>query len=141
MFYILRLEQFKNTINRIIHYSIIVCQKDDFNINKTYIRACCENNDNILKCYTNNYIAVQYNEEITYEKGFQINKDNFPEFRKSINFIKNEENIITPSRELNIKSNSKKEIYLNNSIQSLASLIISDMNSLFSWYSSLKNWI
>ena len=39
---------------------------------------------------------------------------------------------------MNIKSNSKIEIHLNNSIQSLASLIISDMNSLFSWYSSLK---
>ena len=158
-----QIEQIKNGIKGIIQSSTSVCQKDDFKIvaDKTYIKACCVYNDNILKCYTNNYITVQYNTEISYDNGFKISKENFPEFRKDINFIKNEENIITPSGELKIKSNSKIEIHLDNSIQSLAhffnsdyddftknivsidfshfdSSLITDMKSLFSGCSSLQ---
>ena len=155
-------EQFKSAINEIIHDSTIICQKDDLlDTNKAYIKACCDYSDNILKCYTNNYITVQYNEEIIYENGFQISNDNFPQFRKGINFIKNEENIITPTGKLEIKSNSKIEIHLDKSIQSLAnffnseldnftknivsidfshldSSLIIEMNSLFSGCSSLQ---
>ena len=158
-----KFDEIKNKIKDIIEDSTIICQKDDFKIDedKTYIKACCEYNDNILKCSSENYITIQYNKNITYENGFQINKEDFPEYRKDIIFIKNEENIINPTGKLEIKSNSKIEIHLDNSIQSLASFfnssydnfakniisidfshfdssLITDMNSLFSGCSSLE---
>ena len=125
---------------------------------KLYIKACCEYNDNILKCSSENYITIQYNKNITYENGFQIN--NYSEYRKNIIFIQNEESIINPTGKLEIKSDSKIEIHLNNSIQSLASFfnstydknakdiisidfshfdssLITDTNSLFYGCSSL----
>ena len=119
----------KSQIQNILKDTTIVCQKDDIIINKTYIKACCEYNDNILKCYSKNYITVHFNKEITYENGFKINNTNFPEYRKGINFIKNEENITTPSENLVIKSDSKIEIHLDNSIKSLAHFFNSDYDA------------
>jgi surface protein len=153
-------DEIKDKIKDIIIDSTIICQKDDFKIGEdiTYIKACCEYNDNILKCSSENYITIQYNKNITYENGFQIN--NYSEYRKNIIFIQNEESIINPTGKLEIKSDSKIEIHLNNSIQSLASFfnstydknakdiisidfshfdssLITDTNSLFYGCSSL----
>ena len=158
-----QIDNINDAIKEIMKDSTIICQKDDFKIGEgiTYIKECCEYNDNILKCFPENYITIQYNKKITYESGFQISRNDCPEFRKGINFIKNEENIITPTRKLEIKSNSKIEIHLDNSIQSLTfffdsdcdentkniisidfshldSSIITDMNSLFSGCNSLQ---
>ena len=93
--------------------STIVCVKDDFNIDKSYIRVCdeFEHIDDIIESI-DNYIIVQYNQDTTYANGFQ---------RNGITFIKNEGNTIKPTERLEIKSNSKIEIHLYKSIQSLES--------------------
>ena len=53
--------EIKDKIKDIIKDSTIICQKDDFKIGEdiTYIKACCEYNDNILKCPPENYITLQ----------------------------------------------------------------------------------
>ena len=157
------IDEINNKIEEIIKDSTIICHKDNFNIdtNLPYIKACCEYNDNNFNCFPENYIIIKYNNNIIYENGFQIKKDDFPEYRKNIIFIKNEENIINPLKKLEIKSDSKIEIHLDNSIKSLASFfnsnydentkdiisidfshldssLISDMNFLFSGCSSLQ---
>ena len=156
-----QIDNIKDEIEKIINYSTIICQKDYAIKDKTYIKACCDINNDILNCYSNNYISIYYSQNVDYEKGFQYNKNNINGYRESINFIKNGENkIITPSEQLEIKSNSKIEIHLYNSIKSLAhffnsdddktkniisidfshfdSSLITDINSLFSGCSSLE---
>ena len=63
-----QIDNIKNAIKEIIEDSTIICQKDDFKIDEdiTYIKACCEYNDNILKCSSENYVTIQYNKNIIY---------------------------------------------------------------------------
>ena len=55
-------DEIKGVIKEIIKDSTIMCQKDDFKIGEdiTYIKACCEYNDNILKCSSENYIKMVF---------------------------------------------------------------------------------
>ena len=79
-----QISQIKDKFKEIMKDSTIICQKDGFKIDEdiTYIKACCKYNDSVLGCFPENYITIQYNKNIIYENGFQINKDNFPECRK-----------------------------------------------------------
>ena len=154
-----------NLIKASMTDSAIVYQKDDIIKDKTYIKACCEFNNNILNCYPHNYITMQYNQNISYEYGFQYNENNITRYREGISYIKNEENtIISPSEQLEIKPDSKIEIHLDISIKSLAnffnsdyddntknitsidfshfdSSLITNMDSLFSGCSSLQQLV
>ena len=109
------LYKIKSLCDKVIKDFTIVCQKNnDYIIGNAYIEACCDFNNNIAKCHRNNYISIRYNKNFTYENGFYISSSQIPpEFRKGINYIKNEENIIAPSRKLEIKSGSKIEIHLD----------------------------
>ena len=108
---------------------------------------------------------MHYNQNISYEYGFQYNENNITRYREGISYIKNEENtIISPSEQLEIKPDSKIEIHLDISIKSLAnffnsdyddntknitsidfshfdSSLITDMDSLFSGCSSLQQLV
>ena len=102
-----------------------VCQRDNTLSGKIY--KCCYYDLSSGICTSDNYMIVYFGENIIYNTGFGNNN------RQSILFIKNSldhENTFKPNEVLNIKKESKIEIYFPEGITSLNSFfsIINDKN-------------
>ena len=143
-----------NSIN-----DLIVCQSEKLIENPTARNICCTYDLEKELCISDNYVIVNFNEtsDFTYESGFK--KGN--EFRKIVSFIMKDNVMFGPEQKLEIKSNSKIELYIFNYTTSLEKLfskeiddkveyikwidfsnyktsLITNMNSMFYGCSSLK---
>jgi len=122
-------EYFKSNISNEFHNTnyLIVCQNEDIITNENIINACCDYNNNNLKCNPLNYITVYYSKDIIYQNGFKNNNEEVKEYRKGVDLINNDTHTIFSSSEyLEIKLGSKLEISLSKSSKSLANFFDSN---------------
>ena len=146
-----------NSIN-----DLIFCQSEKLIENPAARNICCTYDLEKELCISDNYTIVNFNEtsDFTYESGFKIGN----EFRKIVSFIMKDNVMFGPEEKLEIKSNSKIEIYIFNYTTSFEKLfskeiddkveyiksidfsnyktsLITNMNSMFYGCSSLKSLV
>ena len=93
---------------------LIVCQNEL--IIDNVINECCDITKSPLKCDSNNYITIKYNDNVNYDIGFSI--DNCAS-RNEISHIFFQNSIFKKTEELIILANSTLEIHFNSPVTSM----------------------
>ena len=95
---------------------LVICQSENILNNINAIYACCDFTKSPLKCDSNNYMIVKYNDTVNYTYGF-IN-GNCPS-RNQISYIINKDFLLKITEPLLIEANNTIEIHFSENITSL----------------------
>ena len=111
-------EKLKQAINSNFNTKneLVICQSENILNNTNAIYACCDFTKSPLKCDSNNYMIVKYNDTVNYTYGF-IN-GNCPS-RNQISYIINKDFLFKITKPLLIEANNTIEIHFSENITSL----------------------
>ena len=109
----------KELLEQIPKKNLIVCQDGNLIEDDNIINDCCDPNKDLEECHTSNHIIIYYSKECNSNLGNGLDIDPTYDYLDKIKFIYLYNKKYEKTESLELKSNSKLEIYFSSSLSSI----------------------